>query len=124
MCEKSGVFNSNNVPYHHKKDVPYLYPYKKGVPYLAKIEAYRTVLPSLADRQFTIKLKVTQLKLRSESIYSFQKCKENKTETMCHRKRLINVEQNAYWLIIASVLLSECLVFTEHLEHPENTPMV
>ena len=43
---------------------------------------------------------------------------------MCQIKILINVEQNAYWLIITSVLRSECWVFTEPLEHPENTPML
>ena len=43
---------------------------------------------------------------------------------MCFIKILINVEQNAYWLIITKVLLSECWVFTEHLEHPENTRMM
>ena len=43
---------------------------------------------------------------------------------MCKIKILINVEQNAYWLIITSVLRSECWVFTEPLEHPENTPMM
>ena len=47
-------FNFWSVPYphHYKKGVPYPYHYKKGVPYqstvlLRKIEAYRTVLPSL-----------------------------------------------------------------------------
>ena len=43
---------------------------------------------------------------------------------MCQIKILINVEQNAYWLIITSVLRSECWVFTEPLEHSENTPMI
>ena len=42
---------------------------------------------------------------------------------MSQTKILVNVEQKAYWLIITSVLRSECWVFTEHLEHPENTPM-
>ena len=42
---------------------------------------------------------------------------------MCQIKILINVEQNPYWSIITSMLRSECWVFTEHLEHPENTPM-
>ena len=42
---------------------------------------------------------------------------------MCQIKTLINVEQNPYWSIITSMLRSEGWVFTEHLEHPENTPM-
>ena len=40
------------------------------------------------------------------------------------KKILINVEQNPYWSIITSMLCSKCWVFTEHLEHPENTPMI
>ena len=76
-----------------------------------------------AHRQNVISKKSLNRNCAANQFIYLKKCKKNKTETMCQIKILINVEQNPYWLIITSVLRSECWVFTEHLEHPENTPM-
>ena len=76
-----------------------------------------------ADRQFTISKKSLNQNCAANQFIYLKKCKKNKTEAMCQIKILINVKQNVYWLIITSVLRSECWVSTEHLEHPENTPM-
>ena len=47
MCEKSGIFNSNHVPTYRTRNITKK-AYRTSVLYFfAKIEAYRTVLPSL-----------------------------------------------------------------------------
>ena len=76
-----------------------------------------------ANRQFTISKKSLNRNCAANQFIYFKRARKI-TQTMCQIKILINVEQNPYWSIITSMLCSECWVFTEHLEHPENTPML
>ena len=76
-----------------------------------------------ANRQFTISKKSLNRNCAANQFIYFKRARKTKTETMCQIKILINVEQNLYGSIITSMLCSKCWVFTEHLEHPENTPM-
>ena len=77
-----------------------------------------------ANRLFTISKKSLNRNCAANQFIYFKRARKTKTETMCRLKILINAEQNPYGSIITSMLCSECWVFTEHLEHPENTPMI